>query len=266
MTLASFQQLIDICRVSPPVAALVLGSGMGEVVDRWGRVAAVLFSDIPGLTRSSVHGHRGQLSLIRLNERPVLVLEGRLHFYEGHPWERVTRPTRIVADLGAPIILHTNAAGGIAPELEPGSLLAIADHVELSHPFWWRHPGVAGLGETRPSPYSARLLGLLGESARGMDFELHCGIYASLTGPCYETAAEIRALKSWDVDAVGMSTAREVLEGVKLGMECAAVSCITNRAAGLSDTPLSHEEVLRIASAQSGRLAALIERFLNRLC
>jgi purine-nucleoside phosphorylase len=231
---------------------------MGEVVDRWGRTASVPYADIPGLTSSSVHGHRGQLTLVLLNKRPILVLEGRLHFYEGHPWERVNAPTCIVADLGAPVIIHTNAAGGIAPALTPGSLMCITDHVELTRPYWWRHRG-------RPTPYAARLVQMLGEAATRSGIELHRGVYASLTGPCYETAAEIRALRSWGVDAVGMSTAREVLAGVERGIECAAVSCITNRATGLSDTPLSHEEVLQIASAQGGRLAILIESLIEKL-
>src|SRR5439155_9446331 len=122
----------------------------------------------------------------------------------------------------------------------------------LTRPDWWRDRG-------RPSPYSPRLLEKLAEAATKTGIELHRGVYASLTGPCYETAAEIRALRHWGVDAVGMSTAREVLAGVERGMECAAVSCITNRATGLSDSPLSHEEVLQIAAAQSGRLAELIE-------
>src|SRR5579862_2748070 len=126
MSVVPWPALVERCRESRPVAALVLGSGMGDVVDSWGREASVPFADIPGLTGSSVHGHRGHLSLVLLNHRPVLVLEGRLHFYEGHPWERVIQPTRIVAELGAPIILHTNAAGGIAPELAPGSLMVIA--------------------------------------------------------------------------------------------------------------------------------------------
>src|SRR5206468_1488569 len=106
MSPSTFQHLVELCRESRPVAALVLGSGMGEIVDRWGRVASVPYPDIPGLTGASVHGHRGQLSLVLLNQRPILVLEGRLHFYEGHPWERVTAPTCIVAELGAPVILH----------------------------------------------------------------------------------------------------------------------------------------------------------------
>src|SRR5207247_1286363 len=121
------------------------------------------------LTASSVHGHRGQLSLVELAGRRVLVLEGRLHFYEGHPWERVTQPTQTVASLGAKVILHTNAAGGIHDALVPGSLLAIRDHLDCTHPLWWRDPA------PRPSPYSLRLLDVLDEAARKQGFPLPHG-------------------------------------------------------------------------------------------
>ncbi len=261
MSGTAYDALRKRCRESPPVAALVLGSGLGEVVDRWGRELSVPFAELPDLTESSVQGHRGQLSLVRLHSQPVLVLEGRLHFYEGHSWERVTQPTCIIAGLGAKVILHTNAAGGIHEALTPGSLMLITNQVELNRPTGWREFAVGSM----PSPYSERLRDKLLEAASRTSDELHTGVYASCTGPSYETGAEIRAMKNWGIDAVGMSTSREVLRGVELGMECAAVSCITNRAAGLSDVPLSHEDVLRIAAAQSNRLAALIEGFVDAL-
>jgi purine-nucleoside phosphorylase len=232
---------------------------MGPVVDRWGRRDQISFGDLPGLTASGVHGHRGQLSLVRVADQPILVFEGRLHFYEGHSWERVIQPTRLAADLGIRTILHTNASGGIRADMSPGSLMAVTDHIELTYPYWWRHPGPGGLGPGRPTLYSSRLLDVLGEAARAAGIDLFQGVYASLTGPSYETRAEIRALRTWGADAVGMSTAREVQACKDLGLECAAVSCITNRATGLSDTPLTHEEVLSVAAAQSDRLARLLE-------
>jgi purine-nucleoside phosphorylase len=188
-----------------------------------------------------------------------------LHHYEGHSWQSVTQTVQIAHTLGARTIVLTNAAGGIHDALGPGSLMAIHDHIEWTWPYCWRRPGPGGTGPSRPSPYSSRLLQLLQQAAQGLGIDLLSGIYGAVTGPCYETVTEIRALKSWGADAVGMSTAREVQKGHELGMECAAVSCITNRAAGLSTGPINHEEVLITAKAQSERLANLLEMLLRLL-
>jgi purine-nucleoside phosphorylase len=253
-----FAALAGACRQTPPRVAFVLGSGMGHVADRLHNKQSVPFADIPGLPAASVHGHKGCLTLGDWAGKRVLLFEGRLHHYEGHSWEVVVRPIQTAATLGARVAVLTNAAGGIAEPLGPGSLMAIRDHVEWTRPFFWRHPGPGA----RPSPYSPRLLQLLASTARALNGELHEGVYTAVTGPCYETPAEIRAMKAWGGDAVGMSTAREIQAAHDAGLECAAVSLITNRAAGLAGTPLNHEEVLTIAAAQSTRLADLLERFL----
>jgi purine-nucleoside phosphorylase len=260
MTLSSdFDALADACHATPPEVALVLGSGMGAVARRVRPERTAPFASVPGLPAASVHGHKGCLRLGEWAGRRVLLFEGRLHFYEGHRWEVVVRPIRLAAELGARVALLTNAAGGIRDDLGPGSLLAIRDHLEWTRPFWWRHPGPGGLGPARPSPYAAALLEALGRAARATGVELTQGVYAAVTGPCYETPAEVRALRAWGADAVGMSTAREVQAGAEIGLASAAVSCITNRAAGLSGGPLNHEEVLATAAAQSERLADLFE-------
>jgi purine-nucleoside phosphorylase len=220
---------------------------------------------VPGLPSASVAGHGGSLALGDWAGLRVLVFEGRLHYYEGHPWETVVRPIRAAAALGARVALLTNAAGGIADGLHPGSLMALRDHLEWTRPYAWRHPGPGGLGPARPSPYSPRLLALLGRAARGLNLDLPEGVYAQVTGPCYETPSEVGALKACGADAVGMSTAREVQAGVEAGLECAAISCITNRAAGLSAEPPDHEDVLATARAQSERLTELLERVLTLL-
>jgi purine-nucleoside phosphorylase len=128
------------CEFSPAAIALVLGSGMGAVVDRWRHLLSVPFGDVPGLVGASVHGHRGQFSLVELGGKRILVQEGRLHCYEGHSWERVLTPTAVLASLGVKILLHTNAAGGIHEALLPGCLMAIRDHLICSDPGWWRAP------------------------------------------------------------------------------------------------------------------------------
>jgi purine-nucleoside phosphorylase len=252
-------------RAAGPAAALVLGSGMGAAARRLSDACAVPFAEVPGMPAAGVVGHAGRLTLGEWAGRRVLVFEGRAHFYEGHPWSAVTAAAGVAASLGARVLLLTNAAGGIRADLGPGSLMAISDHIEWTRPYCWRLPGPGALGPPRPSPYSPRLLGLLSEAADAAGVALARGVYAMVTGPCYETPAEIRALRAWRADAVGMSTAREVQAGCDAGLECAAVSCITNRAAGLGDGPLSHEEVLTTAAAQGERLGELLEQFVRRL-
>jgi purine-nucleoside phosphorylase len=264
-TFLTFAAFAEAARATPLDAALVLGSGMGPVARRLHNPCGVPFAEVPGLPTAGVAGHKGCLTLGEWAGRRVLLFEGRVHFYEGHSWHDVTAPVRVAASLGARALLLTNAAGGIHDTLGPGSLMAIRDHVEWTRPHCWRLPGPGALGAPRPSPYSARLLSLLDGAARAAGVGLPQGVYAMVTGPCYETPAEIRALRAWGADAVGMSTAREVQAGCDAGLECAAVSCVTNRAAGLSGGPLSHEEVLTTASAQSDRLADLLEEFLRRL-
>jgi purine-nucleoside phosphorylase len=261
----TFSEFAGLVATNPPHAALILGSGMSDLAGRCEILGRVGYGEVPGMTATSVAGHRGSLALGVWAGRRVLFFEGRLHRYEGHSWESVVQPVRIAHQLGAPVLFLTNAAGGINNALNAGSLLAIRDHIEWTWPGCWNRPGPGGLGGERPSPYDAGLVKLLQHSARSLEIELPAGIYAALTGPCYETKAEIRALENWGADAVGMSTAREIQLGHDLGMRCVALSCITNKAAGLSDGPINHEEVLTSAKAQAQRLSDLIEGFLGRL-
>ncbi len=255
-----FDALAEAARADPPRAALVLGSGIWPVAARVTPALAVPFSEVPGLPTTSVHGHAGRLTYGTWSGVRVLLFEGRLHFYEGNQWETVVRPIRTAVELGARVVVLTNAAGGIRDDLEPGSLMALRDDVEWTRPYCWREPR----GQER-APYSPRLLALLHEAARACGVELSEGVYAQLTGPCYETPAEIRALRAWGADAVGMSTAREARECVAAGMECAALSGITNRAAGLSEGPLSHGEVLETAARMADRMATLLTAFVEKV-
>jgi purine-nucleoside phosphorylase len=257
-----FAALAEAARSAPPDVAVVLGSGMGPVSRRLRPRQSSSFAEVPGLSASSVPGHTGRLSLGDWAGRRVLLFEGRLHRYEGHPWESVTRPVEVAHALGARVLLLTNAAGGIHDALVPGSLMALRDHIEWTRPYCWRLPGPGGVGPVRPSPYAPHLRELLATVARERGITLHEGVYGAVTGPCYETPAEIRALRACGADAVGMSTAREAQAAADAGMACAAVSCITNRAAGLGSGPLTHEEVLTTAAAQAERLADLVEGFI----
>jgi purine-nucleoside phosphorylase len=253
---------VDACRASPPALVVILGSGMGGVAARVRPIASIPFAQVPGLPTASVPGHKGWVTLGEWAGLSVLLFEGRLHRYEGHSWDVVVRPIRWAAEVGVRHALLTNAAGGIRADLQPGNLMAIADHIDSTRPCWWRHR-VPGPGQ--PSPYSAALLALLMQAAASAGVVLARGTYGAVTGPCYETPAEIRALRTFGADAVGMSTAREVQAGAEAGLLCAAVSCITNRAAGLSGTALNHGEVLANAAAQSERLGDLLEAAVREL-
>jgi purine-nucleoside phosphorylase len=243
--------------------AIVLGSGMGEVARRITSPVWIPFHNVPGLTAPSVGGHNGRITFGHWTNHPVLAFEGRLHLYEGHTDRAVTQCVHVAFALGARTILFTNAAGGIHDSLSPGSLMAIRDHIEWNRPYCWRYPVPGGTGPERTAPYSAEILAQLHASAKRMGMELYEGVYASVLGPTYETPAEIRALRACGADAVGMSTTREVSAAAALGMRCAAISCITNRAAGLSEQLIKHEDVLATTQLQSDRLGALLQDLLR---
>jgi purine-nucleoside phosphorylase len=255
--LDAYSELQELARHRKPRAALILGSGLSDLADRLEEAVELPFQRVPGLDTPSIAGHRGSLSLGRWAGVPMLIFAGRLHYYEGHAWQRTLQPIRLARELGASILIVTNAAGGIRDDLQPGDLMALRDHLEWTRPNWWHEPH-------RPAPYSERLTQLLGKSAQELGWTLATGIYAQLTGPCYETCAEIRALRHCGADAVGMSTAREIVAGSELGMECAAISCITNKAAGLGTGPIHHEEVLATMRSARERLARLIEMFFTK--
>ncbi len=261
----TFADFAEEAKVQRPDVALVLGSGLSGLADRCRIIRRLTFLAVPGLAATSVTGHTGCVLLGEWAGKRVLLFEGRLHFYEGHPWRTVVEPIRVAHFLGARVLVLTNAAGGIREDLQAGSCMAIRDQIDWTWPYCWRQPGLGGLSPPQPAPYSLRLLQLLDHSAEVLGVELQTGVYAGVTGPCYETPAEIQALKAWGADAVGMSTTREAQFSYDLGLQCAAVSLITNRAAGLSVGPINHEEVLATAATQGPRLANLLEGFLRLL-
>jgi purine-nucleoside phosphorylase len=248
-------------RAHGPRAAVVLGSGLGAVPHRFTEITSIPFADVPGLAAVSVQGHSGAIALGHCAGVPLLVFRGRLHFYEGHSWDRVAAPVRLMACWGVKTLILTNAAGGIHDRLNPGDLMVLRDHLWLQTPqaFVGRiaHPSY------ERSLYSPRLINLLQFAEPGR--ELLAGVYAAVTGPCYETPAEIRALQAMGADAVGMSTAFEAQTAAELGMEVAAISCITNKAAGRTCGTLDHKEVLANAGRPAERISDLLETILPRL-
>jgi purine-nucleoside phosphorylase len=254
----SINTLLEHSQRRPPMAAIVLGSGLNSITDDWPQLCSVPFSRIPRMSGTTVAGHKGELSLHDAGDRSVLVFRGRLHYYEGHSWDAVARPVQFSRELGVRRLILTNASGGIGAKQDAGTLMLIDDHIAANRPHWWCGPGPGGLGPARRSPYSHALNDLIREAARTAALDLCQGVYACVTGPNYETPAEVRALRALGADAVGMSTAHEAEVAAGLGMEVAAVSCVANRAAGLSATPLSHSEVLAMVRSAAGGMRSLL--------
>jgi purine-nucleoside phosphorylase len=250
-----------------PELALVLGSGLGELANRLEGSRRLPYAEIAGFEVPGVPGHRGELVAGRLAGRRVLIQNGRFHAYEGHPADTVALPVRVFADLGVTILLLTNAAGGIGAGLRAGSLMLLADHLNLT----FGNPllGPVRSGDTRfpdmSSPYDPVLRRTAREVAREQGIALVEGVYAGVPGPSYETAAEIRMLRRLGADAVGMSTVLEVIAARAAGIRCLGVSIITNLAAGLSRGRLSHDEVMRAAGEAGERLGRLLTGVVSRV-
>ncbi|HQR43406.1 MAG TPA: purine-nucleoside phosphorylase, partial [Gemmatales bacterium] len=225
---------------SPPRTAIVLGSGLSVLADRLEVLATWNYAELPGLVTSSVQGHRGQLLYGLWNQVPVLLFAGRIHYYEGHGWDAALSPIRLAADLGVQRLILTNAAGGIRKGFTPGTLMLLQHHLKCTQPRWW----AKGVQKGDPIWYDYQLNDKMLAVAARLGIPLEEGMYACLTGPCYETPAEIRMLQTLGCAAVGMSTALEAEAAYKRNMLTIAISCITNVAAGLSETPPHHEEVL----------------------
>lgn len=253
--------------VNAPAAAIVLGSGLGGLAARISGATRVAYRDIPGFAEPSVLGHAGELIHGMLGDREVLALAGRFHMYEGHSAERSTFPIRLVHALGARTLILSNAAGGIRRTFVPGQLMLIADHLNLM----FQNPLIGRLwpGDTRfpdmSAPYDPALRSRLHEIARALGIRLEEGIYAGLLGPTYETPAEVRMLERLGADAAGMSTVPEVIVARAMGMRCAAVSCITNPAAGLSSEPINHADVIRVTRDAAADFERLIEELVRSL-
>ncbi len=253
--------------MATPVCGIVLGSGLGGLADRIEDATRIPFSHVPGFPITTVAGHAGQVIVGTLGGRPVVALAGRFHMYEGHDASVAGFPARVMHALGAPVYFASNAAGGVRRTFSPGTLMVIADHMNLM----FRSPlsGPLEAGDERfpdmSEPYDLRLRALLHAAGQTVGVPLQDGVYCGLLGPTYETPAEVRMLERMGADAVGMSTVPEVIVARALGMRVAAVSCITNKAAGLSLAPLHHNEVVEIGHQVGPRFEALVTEFVRTL-
>jgi purine-nucleoside phosphorylase len=251
-----------------PEVGIVLGSGLGGLADDLDEPIAIPFADLPGWPSATAPGHVGRLLLGRLAGRPVVMLQGRFHVYEGNDPGLVVQPVLLFRRLGARIVVLTNAAGGVDPAFRPGTLMVIADHLNLTGRTPLLGPNADAIGprfQDLTDAWSPLLRERLHEAGRAEGVELAEGIYAGLLGPQYETPAEVRMLRTLGADAVGMSTVLEAIAARWAGLEVCGVSLVTNAGAGYSGEPLSHEEVLEAGTEAGPRLARVIRRFVADL-
>jgi len=251
-----------------PRVGIVLGSGLGAVADAVEDAVAVGYEELPGFPRPGVAGHAGRVVLGVVGGVPVAVLQGRAHLYEGGDVEALKAPVRALRAAGAEIIVLTNAAGSLRDEVGPGRLMAITDHINMTGVNLLMGPNDDAIGPRFPAlrdAYDPSLLAELRAAAQALEIPLAEGVYLAVTGPSFETPAEIRAYRNLGADAVGMSTVQETIVARHCGLRVAAVSVITNLAEGMSDESLSHEQTLAAADRAAGDLARLLLEFIPRV-
>ncbi len=251
-----------------PEIGLILGSGLGVLAEEIEEPIKIPYQEIPEFPVSTVEGHAGQLVYGTLRGKKVIAMQGRFHFYEGYSLDKVTFPVRVMRELGVSTIIVTNAAGGINESFEAGDLMLITDHINNmgTNPL---------IGENQPhfgvrfpdmsEAYSKELRGVAKQVAEELKINLKEGVYVGNTGPSYETPAEIRMLRVWGGDAVGMSTVPEVIIARHAGMKVLGISCISNMAAGILDQPLTHDEVMETTEKVKANFLSLVKEIVNRL-
>ena len=252
-----------------PHVAVVLGSGLGAVANRVTESVVISYREIPHFPHSTVEGHTGRMVAGRIGGAPVIVMQGRVHFYEGYTPAQVTFPMRVLGAVGIGAVILTNAAGGIDESYELGQLVAIADHINMmgwnpmvgpNEPRLAQKKGAGLRFFDMTEAYSQRLRTLAQQAARDEGVSLPEGVYLAVSGPSFETPAEIRAFRTLGATLVGMSTVPETIAARHMGIEVVGISCVTNKAAGMNARPLSHEEVFETGRLVERRLSGVIER------
>ena len=249
-----------------PAVAIVLGSGLGRLADDVAEPVRIPYGEIPGWKKSTVQGHAGELVVGQLGGKLVAVMKGRLHYYEGYDMDAVTYPIRVFTEWGIETVILTNACGGLNPSFKAGDLMVISDHISFMPANPLRGPNDDALGSRFPDMvgvYTEELRAL----AHSVDADLREGIYVAVPGPNFETPAELRMLRGWGADAVGMSTVPEVIVARHGGMRVLAISTVTDMATGIPGQieHVHHEEVLAVANAAGERLARLVTGVVARL-
>jgi len=251
-----------------PTVAIVLGSGLGAFADELKDSNAIRYDEIPGFARATVEGHAGRLVIGKSGETIIAAMQGRFHFYEGYSLEEVTFPIRVLKLLGVRTLVLTNAAGALNVEFAPGSLMVISDHINLLGANPLTGPNDDRFGPRFPdltSVYAPELQDMVIDEARAMGLEMRRGIYAALSGPSYETPAEIHMVRTLGADAVGMSTVPEAIAARHMGLQVVGISCITNLAAGVSNRAIDHGQVMAIGESVRGQFTELLRRVVKRI-
>ena len=270
----NYEKLVNACGYvreragCSPKVGIVLGSGLGGFAEETEIISSVDYSDIPDFPRSTVEGHKGRFIFGKVSGVEVVMMQGRVHYYEGYPMEDVVMPTRLMGMLGVETLLLTNAAGGIDRSFKAGDIMLITDHIAafVPNPLIGRNDDRLGVRFPDMSEvYDITLREKALATASELGTELKQGVYAQLTGPSYETPAEIRMLETIGASAVGMSTACEAIAARHMGLKVCGLSLISNMAAGINSTPLSHEEVQQAADDAAERFTALVKGFIGKL-
>jgi purine-nucleoside phosphorylase len=251
-----------------PKLAIILGSGLGPFAHHIEHSVAIPYTDIPHFPKPTVVGHSGLLVLGEIHGTPIAVMQGRVHFYEGYTAAEGTFPIRVLKQLGIETLIVTNAAGGIREGLQRGQLVLISDHINLTGTNPLIGPNDSRFGERffdMTQPYSLRLRVLAKTAAQKHGFSMSEGVYLAVSGPSFETAAEIRAFRTLGADLVGMSTVHEVIVARHMGIEVLGISCVTNLAAGIQGKPLDHYEVIETGLHVQQRLAEFMTTFVGTL-
>lgn len=250
-----------------PKVGLVLGSGLGDYANGIKVVDTISYNEIEGFPVSTVPGHKGQFIFGYVEDVPVVCMQGRVHFYEGYDISDVVLPTRLMHMMGAEILFLTNASGGVNKSFKAGDFMLLTDHISIFAPNPLIGPNIDELGTRFPdmtTVYDKELQDIIIESASELNIDLKKGIYAQLTGPSFESPAEIQLLAKLGVDAVGMSTVVEAIAANHCGMRICAISCVCNLAAGMTDNPLTHEEVQEAANAAAPLFKQLVTKAITR--
>lgn len=251
-----------------PRIALVLGSGLGGFANDFEDSVSIPYEEITGFPRSTAEGHAGRLVIGKVDQVPVVAMQGRVHFYEGYSLEQVTFPIRVFNLMGIKTLILTNAAGGVNVQLSQGALMVLSDHLNLMGDNPLRGPNDSRFGPRFPdmtTAYSPELQEIVIEEARSLGVEVRRGVYAALSGPSYETPSEIHMIRNLGADAVGMSTVPEVIVARQMDMEVLGISCITNLAAGITDEPINHEDVMATGDRVRETFTSLMRRVVARV-
>lgn len=250
-----------------PEIGIILGSGLGELADEYCDIA-ISYSEIPGFEASTVSGHKGRLVFAEINDKKVIMMQGRFHFYEGHSIQKVVLPVKVMKRLGVKTLIVTNAAGGVNAEFKPADLMIITDHIN--------HMGVNPLiginddtmGERFPDMsevYTLRYVNSVAAIGEKLGIKLQKGVYMAFTGPSYETPAEVKMARVLGADAVGMSTVPEAITASWAGMDVIGISCICNSAAGVSTVRLSHADVINAANTAKDKFIKLVKEIIKEI-